>query len=223
MSRAPFAGRCSTKRSRHERPGRQGKKTWTRSKSPRATRSEALQLERLRWSLNHAYDNVANVQGRASTQAGVHPDDLTSLADLARLPFTEKEDLRTHYPFGSVRRSARKNHAHPRIVGHDGQAHGGGLHRRAIARFLPTWWPAACAPPAFGRGTWCTTPMATGCSPAVLGRTTGSNAWGRRSCPWSGGMTQRQVMLINDFRPTGHHGHAVLRAEHPGGVQGRGA
>jgi len=59
----------------------------------------ALQTERLRWSVRHAYENVPHY--RASFDAaGVHPDDIKELADLARLPFTTKADLRDNYPFG---------------------------------------------------------------------------------------------------------------------------
>ena len=59
----------------------------------------ALQLQRLKWSVTHAYDNVPHYR-RSFEQAGVHPDDLRSLADLAKFPFTEKRDLRDNYPFG---------------------------------------------------------------------------------------------------------------------------
>ena len=67
----------------------------------RASRDEieALQLERLRWSLGHAYRNVPHYRA-AFDAAGVHPDDCRSLADLARFPFTTKADLRANYPFG---------------------------------------------------------------------------------------------------------------------------
>ena len=59
----------------------------------------ALQLDRLRWSLRHAFEHVPHY--RASFDAaGVHPDDLRSLDDLARFPFTTKADLRATYPFG---------------------------------------------------------------------------------------------------------------------------
>ena len=59
----------------------------------------ALQLRRLRWTVRHAYDNVPHY--RASFDAaGVHPDDVTDLGDLAKLPFTAKADLRANYPFG---------------------------------------------------------------------------------------------------------------------------
>ncbi|MFX8098725.1 phenylacetate--CoA ligase, partial [Acinetobacter baumannii] len=60
---------------------------------------QALQLQRLKWSLQHAYDNVAHYRN-AFDQAGVHPDDLKSLSDLSKFPFTTKQDLRDHYPFG---------------------------------------------------------------------------------------------------------------------------
>jgi len=66
-----------------------------------ASRDEltALQLERLKWSLRHAYDN-SPVYRRKFDEAGVHPDDLQTLADLSRFPFTTKSDLRDSYPFG---------------------------------------------------------------------------------------------------------------------------
>ena len=59
----------------------------------------ALQLERLQWSLRHAYDNVPHYRG-AFDAAGVHPDDCRELADLAKFPTTSKSDLRENYPFG---------------------------------------------------------------------------------------------------------------------------
>ena len=59
----------------------------------------ALQLDRLRWSLAHAYENVAHYR-QAFDAAGVHPDDLHELSDLAEFPFTVKQDLRDNYPFG---------------------------------------------------------------------------------------------------------------------------
>ena len=66
-----------------------------------ASRDEltALQLDRLRWTLRHAYDNVGHYRA-AFDAAGVHPDDCRELADLARFPFTTKADLRDNYPFG---------------------------------------------------------------------------------------------------------------------------
>lgn len=65
-----------------------------------ASRDEiaALQLDRMKWSLRHAYDNVPMYRARFDA-AGVHPDDLRDLKDLAKFPFTHKSDLRDHYPF----------------------------------------------------------------------------------------------------------------------------
>ncbi|HEY4701445.1 MAG TPA: phenylacetate--CoA ligase, partial [Streptosporangiaceae bacterium] len=59
----------------------------------------SLQLQRLQWSLRHAYENVPHYRGAFDT-AGVHPDDCKELADLAKFPFTAKADLRENYPFG---------------------------------------------------------------------------------------------------------------------------
>ena len=59
----------------------------------------ALQLDRLRWTVQHSYDNVAHYRA-AFDEAGVHPQDVKALDDLARLPLTTKEDLRRGYPFG---------------------------------------------------------------------------------------------------------------------------
>lgn len=59
----------------------------------------ALQLSRLQWSLQHAYDKVAHYRKKFEA-AGVHPSDLKSLADLSKLPFTAKRDMRENYPFG---------------------------------------------------------------------------------------------------------------------------
>ncbi|MEO9631301.1 MAG: phenylacetate--CoA ligase, partial [Sulfitobacter sp.] len=66
-----------------------------------ASRDEisALQLDRLKWSLRHAYDNVPFYK-QSFDDAGVHPDDLKQLSDLSRFPFTVKTDLRDNYPFG---------------------------------------------------------------------------------------------------------------------------
>ncbi|MFN9772172.1 MAG: phenylacetate--CoA ligase, partial [Burkholderiales bacterium] len=58
----------------------------------------ALQIERLKWSLKHAYDNVAHYR-RKFDDAGVHPSDLKTLSDLSKFPFTTKADLRDTYPF----------------------------------------------------------------------------------------------------------------------------
>ena len=66
-----------------------------------ASRDEisALQLERLKWSVRHTYDNVEPYRKKCEAK-GVHPDDLKCLADLGKFPFMTKSDLRDHYPFG---------------------------------------------------------------------------------------------------------------------------
>ena len=95
-----------------------------------ASRDEiaALQLKRLKWTLRHVYDNVPHYWKKFD-QAGVHPDDLNSLDDLAKFPFTTKEDLRSNYPFGLFAvpmQQIVRTHASSR---HDRQADCGGLHQ----------------------------------------------------------------------------------------------
>src|SRR3954463_5993252 len=86
----------------------------------------ALQLERLQWSLRHAYENVPHYR-RAFDAAGVHPEDCRELADLARFPTTSKADLRENYPFGccpAPKQQVRRVHAssgtpgRPTVVGY---------------------------------------------------------------------------------------------------------
>ena len=90
----------------------------TSSRSRRASRDElaALQLERLQWSLRHAYDNVAALPDRRSTRAGVHPDDLRSLDDLAQVSVHDQERPARQLSVRHVRRAARAGRAHPRVV-----------------------------------------------------------------------------------------------------------
>jgi phenylacetate-CoA ligase len=66
-----------------------------------------LQLERLQWSLRHAYENVAHYRS-AFDDAGVHPDDCKELGDLAKFPLTTKQHLRDNYPFGMFAVPAEK-------------------------------------------------------------------------------------------------------------------
>ena len=95
-----------------------------------ASRDEiaALQLQRLKTTLRRVYDNVP-AYWKKFDAAGVHPDDLKSLADLAKFPFTTKEDLRANYPFGLFAVPQRADRAHPCLLRHDGQADGGRLHQ----------------------------------------------------------------------------------------------
>jgi phenylacetate-CoA ligase len=164
-----------------------------------ASRDEiaALQLARLRWSLSHAYENVAHYR-QAFDAAGVHPNDLKDLNDLARFPFTVKQDLRDNYPFGMFavpRSDVARVHASsgttgkPTVVGY-------------TARDIDTWasvvarsMRAAGTRPgdvvhiAYGYGLF------TG----GLGAHYGAEKLGCTVVPVSGGMTPRQVQLIEDF------------------------
>ncbi|MFE6780765.1 phenylacetate--CoA ligase PaaK [Streptomyces sp. NPDC057680] len=159
----------------------------------------ALQLERLRESLRHAYENV-DFYRSSFDAAGVTPDDCRTLADLARFPFTAKTDLRDHYPFGmfAVDQSRiRRIHAssgttgRPTVVGYtEGDLD---MWADVVARSLR----AAGARPghkvhvAYGYGLF------TG----GLGAHYGAERLGCTVIPASGGMTARQVQLIQDFRP----------------------
>ena len=159
----------------------------------------ALQLERMRWSLQHAYDRVPHHRA-AFDAAGVAPGDLRELADLRHFPFTTKADLRAAYPFGLLavpRRELARVHAssgttgQPTVVGY-------------TARDLSTWAdlmarsmraggvrPGDLVHIAYGYGLF------TG----GLGAHYGAERLGCTVVPVSGGMTERQVRLIRDFEP----------------------
>ena len=159
----------------------------------------SLQLERLRWSLRHAYDNVEHYRKKFDA-AGAHPEDVKSLDDLAGFPFTAKSDLRETYPFGMfavpmdrvVRIHASSGTTgKPTVVGY-------------TAKDIDTWTNcmarsirAAGARPgdkvhiAYGYGLF------TG----GLGAHYGAERLGLVTIPASGGMTERQVQLITDFKP----------------------
>jgi len=159
----------------------------------------ALQLERLRWSLKHAYDHVPHYRKKFDA-AGVKPDDCRALENLARFPFTTKADLRETYPFGMfavpmdriVRIHASSGTTgKPTVVGY-------------TAKDIDTWTQvmarsirAAGARPgdkvhvAYGYGLF------TG----GLGAHYGAERLGLAVIPLGGGMTERQVQLINDFKP----------------------
>jgi len=168
-----------------------------------ASRDEisALQLQRLKWSLRHAYDNVAFYK-KSFDDAGVHPDDLTDLSDLSRFPFTVKTDLRDNYPFGMFavpREQVARIHAssgttgQPTVVGYtkDDLDNWG----QVVARSLRAagMRPGDMLHNAYGYGLF------TG----GLGIHLGADALGLTTTPISGGMTPRQVRLIEDFQPKG--------------------
>jgi phenylacetate-CoA ligase len=168
----------------------------------RLTREQLLdlQLERMRWSLRHAYTNVAHYR-RAFDAAGVTPDDLTSLADIARFPLTTKHDLRDNYPFGMFavpRTDVRRIHASsgttgkPTVVGYtqDDLDTWSDLMARSIR--AAGGRPGDIVHVAYGYGLF------TG----GLGAHYGAERLGCTVVPVSGGMTPRQVQLINDFEPS---------------------
>ncbi|GAA3342011.1 phenylacetate--CoA ligase [Amorphoplanes nipponensis] len=159
----------------------------------------ARQLERMRWTLRHAYENVAHYR-RAFDAAGVHPDDCRELADLARFPTTSKADLRDHYPFGMFAvpdAQVRRIHAssgttgRPTVVGY-------------TERDLDTWAGvmARSIRAAGGRpGDRLHVAYGYGLFTGGLGAHYGAERLGCTVIPVSGGMTPRQVQLITDFRP----------------------
>ncbi len=158
-----------------------------------------LQLERLRWSLLHAYDNVAHYR-RAFNRAGVSPHDVRDLSDLSAFPFTTKEDLRDNYPFGMFavpREQVVRIHASsgttgkPTVVGYT-QADVD-MWAEVMARSIRAAGgrPGMIAHVAYGYGLF------TG----GLGAHYGAERLGCTVVPVSGGMTERQVQLITDFEP----------------------
>jgi phenylacetate-CoA ligase len=160
----------------------------------------ALQLERLRWSLDHAYRNVPAYRSKFDA-AGVKPSDLRSLADLARFPFTTKADLRDNYPFGMFavpREDVVRIHASsgttgkPTVVGY-------------TVKDIDTWASvmARSIRAAGGRrGDIVHVAYGYGLFTGGLGAHYGAEKLGCTVIPMSGGMTERQVQLIFDFQPS---------------------
>ncbi|MBI1201311.1 MAG: phenylacetate--CoA ligase [Rhodopseudomonas sp.] len=166
-----------------------------------ASRDEiaALQTERLKWSLSHAYENVAAYRKKFD-DAGVHPRDFRTLEDLGKFPFTAKQDLRDNYPFGMFavpQEKVARIHASsgttgkPTVVGY-------------TLRDIETW-----------AGVMARSIRASGGRPGMkvhvsygyglftggLGAHYGAEKLGCTVIPVSGGMTERQVSLISDFKP----------------------
>ena len=160
---------------------------------------EALQLDRLRRTLLHTYANVPLYRAKFDA-AGVHPGDLRDLSDLARFPFTTKADLRETYPFGMFavpRERIARIHASsgttgkPTVVGYTrvDLDHWAGLVARSMRAAGVR--PGGTVHVAYGYGLF------TG----GLGAHYGAEALGATVIPVSGGMTERQVTLIEDLRP----------------------
>ena len=159
----------------------------------------ALQLKRLKASLRHAYDNSPVYRAKFDA-AGVHPQDCHSLSDLAKFPFTTKADLRDSYPFGMFavpRDKLARIHASsgttgkPTVVGYtlndiDTWSH-------CVARSIR----AAGARP----GDTVHVSYGYGLFTGGLGAHYGAEKLGLTVVPFGGGQTERQVQLINDFKP----------------------
>jgi phenylacetate-CoA ligase len=168
----------------------------------KASRDElqALQLQRMKWSLKHAYDNVLHYRKKYDA-AGVHPDDLKQLSDLAKFPFTTKLDLRDTYPYGMFATPMRdivRIHASsgttgkPTVVAYT--KNDIAMWASLMARSLRA---AGCSADdiilnSYGYGLF------TG----GLGAHYGGEALGATVIPMSGGQTEKQVQLIQDFKPT---------------------
>ncbi len=166
-----------------------------------ASRDEicALQLERLKWSVRHAYDNVEHYRKKCLAK-GVHPDDLKALTDLQLFPFNSKNDLRETYPFGQfavpmeqvVRIHASSGTTgRPTVVGYTKKdiADWAKLMARSIR--AAGGQPRHKVHVAYGYGLF------TG----GLGAHYGAEELGCTVIPMSGGQTEKQVQLIRDFRP----------------------
>ncbi|TMH84240.1 MAG: phenylacetate--CoA ligase [Betaproteobacteria bacterium] len=159
----------------------------------------ALQRERLRSTLKHAYENVPHYR-KAFDAAGVHPGDLKELADLAKFPFTTKADLRANYPFGMfavpmdriVRVHASSGTTgKPTVVGYTKED-------------IDTWSAvmARSIRAAGGRSSDIVhVAYGYGLFTGGLGAHYGAEALGATVVPVSGGMTERQVQLMCDFKP----------------------
>jgi phenylacetate-CoA ligase len=159
----------------------------------------ALQLQRMQWSLRHAYDNISFYRSSFDA-AGVHPDDLRSLQDLGRFPCTAKQDLRDHYPFGMFavpREQLVRVHASsgttgkPTVVGYTQDDIDTWAHVMARSIRAAGGRPGDICHIAYGYGLF------TG----GLGAHYGAERLGCTVVPMSGGQTEKQVMLIDDFKP----------------------
>ncbi|SEF36942.1 phenylacetate-CoA ligase [Amycolatopsis pretoriensis] len=159
----------------------------------------ARQLERLQWTLRHAYANVP-AYTRKFDDAGVHPDDCKELADLAKFPFTTKQDLRENYPFGMFavpQDQVRRIHA---SSGTTGKATVVGYTERDIDTWATVMARSIHA--AGGRpGHKVHVAYGYGLFTGGLGAHYGAEKLGCTVIPASGGMTARQVQLITDFKP----------------------
>jgi phenylacetate-CoA ligase len=167
----------------------------------RASRDEiqALQLQRMKWSLQHAYDNVPHYR-KAFQEIGRHPSDLKQLSDLSKFPFTNKKDLRDNYPFGMFavpREKVARIHASsgttgkPTVVGYTKNDIDNWANLMARSIRASGGRPGDIVHVAYGYGLF------TG----GLGAHYGAERAGCTVIPMSGGQTEKQVQLIQDFKP----------------------
>jgi len=166
-----------------------------------ASRDEisALQLERLKWSVRHSYDNVAPYRKRCE-EKGIHPDDLKTLSDLGKFPFMTKTDLRDHYPFGLF--------AVPRTQLARLHASSGTTGKSVVVGYtkndLDNWANvvARSIRAAGGRaGDMVHVAYGYGMFTGGLGAHYGVERAGCCAVPMSGGQTEKQVQQIMDFKP----------------------
>ncbi|MFM2323271.1 phenylacetate--CoA ligase PaaK [Brachymonas denitrificans] len=166
-----------------------------------ASRDEiaALQFQRLQWTVRHAYENVPHYK-QVFDEAGVHPDDLKTLADLAKFPFTTKKDLRDNYPFGMFavpREQITRLHA---SSGTTGKPTVVGYTRNDINNWADLGARSIRA--AGGRpGDICHISYGYGLFTGGLGAHYAAERAGCTVVPMSGGQTEKQVQLIQDFKP----------------------
>ena len=158
-----------------------------------------LQLERMKWSLSHAYNNSPFYKKSFDTH-GVHPDDLKSLSDLSKFPFTVKNDLRDNYPFGMFsvpQNQLARVHASsgttgkPTVVGYT--KNDIDMWSKVVARSIRASGGRA--------GDICHISYGYGLFTGGLGAHYGAEELGCTVVPVSGGMTDRQISLIQDFKP----------------------
>ncbi len=160
---------------------------------------QSLQLERMRWSLQHAYDNVPHYK-KSFDDAGVEPGDLKSLSDLAKFPFTVKTDLRNNYPFGMFavpQKDVVRIHAssgttgQPTVVGYS-------------AKDIDTWATVVARSIRAAGGSaedMVHVSYGYGLFTGGLGAHYGAEKLGCSVIPMSGGQTAKQVQLLKDFNP----------------------
>jgi phenylacetate-CoA ligase len=159
----------------------------------------ALQLERLGWSLRHAYEKVPHYRRKFDAH-GIRPDDLKSLANLAKFPFTTKQDLRENYPFGMFAVPMSEIVRIHASSGTTGKPTVVGYTKRDIA----TWshCMARSIRAAGGRSSdKIHVAYGYGLFTGGLGAHYGGELLGAAVIPVGGGMTERQVQLIADFKP----------------------